>query len=120
MNTPKEIAKQYLEALDAKDYTRARAYLADDLSFSGPIDTFDNAEALIGALKKLGTVLEKIEIETLLGDGNRVGLLCVMTMKPPAPRTSFVSEWYRVEGNKITAIRVLFDARPFAAMFGVT
>jgi hypothetical protein len=32
--------------------------------------------------------------------------------------TSFVCEWMQVKGEKIAAIRVVFDARPFAAMFG--
>jgi hypothetical protein len=64
-------------------------------------------------------VLAKIDIKTLLCDGNYVGLLYEMTAKPPAPRTAFVSEWYRIEDDKIASIRVVFDARPFAAMFGV-
>jgi hypothetical protein len=30
-----------------------------------------------------------------------------------APK-SFVSEWFRVKGDRIASIRVVFDARPFA------
>lgn|ERR1041385_3282578 len=119
MSTAKDIARQYLDALDRKDYARARSYLIDDLAFFGPIDTFNDADSLIGALKKLGTMLESIDVKSFLCEENQVGVLCEMTMKPPAPRSTFVSEWYRVEGGKIVLIRVLFDARPFAAMFGV-
>jgi hypothetical protein len=31
--------------------------------------------------------------------------------------TAFVCEWYQVKGEKIADVRVVFDARPFAAMF---
>jgi hypothetical protein len=40
-----------------------------------------------------------------------------MVTKSPAG-TAFIAEWHRVKGDKIAAIRVVFDARPFAAMFG--
>jgi hypothetical protein len=32
--------------------------------------------------------------------------------------TAFIVEWYQVRGDKIAALRAVFDARPFAAMFG--
>lgn len=32
--------------------------------------------------------------------------------------TSFVAEWYHVKGEKVASIKVAFDVRPFAAMFG--
>ena len=35
----------------------------------------------------------------------------------PGLGTAFIAEWYQVKGDKIAAIRVVFDARPFAAMF---
>jgi hypothetical protein len=31
--------------------------------------------------------------------------------------TAFVCEWYQVKGEKIADVRIVFDARPFAAMF---
>jgi hypothetical protein len=47
-----------------------------------------------------------------------VNVLCELVMKAPAPPATFVSEWYRVKDGKIASVRVVFDARPFAAMFG--
>jgi hypothetical protein len=32
--------------------------------------------------------------------------------------TAFVAEWFRVKGQQFSEIMVVFDARPFAAMFG--
>jgi hypothetical protein len=31
---------------------------------------------------------------------------------------AFIAEWYQVKGGKIAALRAVFDARPFAALFG--
>jgi hypothetical protein len=39
-----------------------------------------------------------------------------MVTETPAG-TAFVCEWYKVKGEKISSVRVVFDARPFAAMF---
>jgi len=39
-----------------------------------------------------------------------------MVTKTPAG-TAFIAEWHQVKGGKIAAIRVVFDARPFALMF---
>jgi len=50
-------------------------------------------------------------------DGNDVCSLYDMVTKTPAG-TAFIAEWHQVKGDKIAAIRVVFDARPFAAMFG--
>ena len=31
--------------------------------------------------------------------------------------TAFICEWYHIRGDKIGAVRAVFDARPFAPMF---
>ena len=38
-------------------------------------------------------------------------------MSTPAG-TTFIAEWYQVKDGKIAALRVVFDTRPFAALFG--
>jgi len=48
-------------------------------------------------------------------DGNEVSLF--YDLKTKAVGTSFVAEWYKVKDGKIASVRVVFDARPFAAMF---
>jgi hypothetical protein len=40
-----------------------------------------------------------------------------MVTKTPAG-TAFIAERYQIQGGKIAALRAVFDARPFAPLFG--
>jgi hypothetical protein len=113
----KEIAEKFEHAVGKKDYASARKLLADDLSFVGPIDTFHDADAYIAALQRLGALVERIEVLRVLGEGDEAAVFCELHMKAPAPPKSFVAEWYKTKGGKISSLRIVFDARPFAAMF---
>jgi hypothetical protein len=113
----KEIAIKFEEAVGKKDYAVARALLADDLSFVGPIDTFNSADPYVAALKRLGALVERIDVLKVLAEGDEAAVFCELVMKPPAPPKSFVAEWYKVKSGKIVALHIAFDARPFAAMF---
>jgi hypothetical protein len=60
--------------------------------------------------------VQRIDVKKLFVDGDDVCLLYEMVTNTPAG-TAFIAEWLHVEGDKIAAIRTVFDARPFAAMF---
>ena len=62
-------------------------------------------------------VTEDLRTYAVKLDGNDVCMLYDMVTRTPAG-TAFVAEWLHVEGGKIASIRTVFDARPFAAMFG--
>ena len=47
MASPGEIVEKYFNAWTSKDFDTARSLLHDDLSFRGPIETLDRADALI-------------------------------------------------------------------------
>ena len=68
-------------------------------------------------MKKLHAIVRRIDLKKLFVDGDDVCMLYDLVTNTPAG-TSFVAEWYHVRGDKIASIRVVFDARPFAAMFG--
>jgi hypothetical protein len=86
------------------------------LSFQGPIETFQTPEPYLESLKKLHPIIERVEMKKMFVDGDDVCLLYDMVTKTPAG-TAFIAEWHHITGDKIAAIRVVFDARPFAAMF---
>jgi hypothetical protein len=113
----KQIATRFEEAVGAKDYAAARKLLADDLHFVGPIDTFNDADSYVGALKKLGAMVERVDVLRVMEEGDEASLFCELHMKAPAPPKTFVAEWYKTRGGKIVELKITFDARPFAAMF---
>src|SRR5262249_53982073 len=116
MNNAASIVEEFKEALGQGDVAGARKLLHDDLSFRGPIDTFDRPEPYLEALNKLSHIVQRVEVKKMFVDGNDVCLLYDMVTNTPAG-TAFIAEWFHVKGGKIASIRTVFDPRPFAAMF---
>jgi len=116
MAKPADIVQKFMGALGKGDFVAARKYLDDHLSFQGPLDTFQKPELYLESLKKLHPIIERVDVKKMFADGDDVCLLYDMVTKTPAG-TAFVAEWHHIAGDKIAAIRVVFDARPFAAMF---
>jgi endo-1,4-beta-mannosidase len=108
-----EIVGKYQAALGNHDFAAARKFLADDLSFQGPIDRFDKADNYMEAIKGLSAIIQRIDVKKMFSDGDDVCLLYDMVTNTPAG-TAFIAEWYHVKNDKIAALRVVFDARPFA------
>ncbi len=107
----------YQSALGKQDYTTARSYLVEhDFSFKGPLASHDKPEGLLKDLEQLHHIVSGVEMNKVFVDGYDVCLLYVLVTKEPQVR-SFTCEWYHVSAGKIHSIRVVFDARPFAAMF---
>ena len=64
-----------------------------------------------------GGSIQRIDLKKVFVDGDDVCVLYEMVTNTPAG-TAFIAEWYQVKGGKIAALRAVFDARPFAALFG--
>jgi len=62
-------------------------------------------------------MVKRVDMKKVFVNGNDVCALYELVTSTQAG-TAFIAEWYQVEGAKIASIRVVFDARPFAAMFG--
>ena len=110
------VVQRFMQAMEKGDFAMARELLTDDFTFQGPIETFRRPEPYLESLKKLQPIIERIEMKKIFVDGDDVCLLYDMVTRTPAG-TAFIAEWHRVKGGKIAEIRVVFDARPFAAMF---
>ncbi len=107
----KEIIMEYLQALiERRDFKSARSYLKDNVSYVSPLNSFDSAEPYLKYNESLH--LPKPDIKKVFTDGNDVCLLYEMTLTTP-PTTLPVSFWARVDGGKISSIRLVFDPRPF-------
>lgn len=109
MNSKKVVA-MYSEAMKKGDFATVRSVLADNLDFQGPIAKHSNADDLVKDLQNLGKIVQGMELKKEFVDGKDVCLIYdLITKMGVAP----VAEWHHVEGDKITSIRVFFDARPF-------
>jgi ketosteroid isomerase-like protein len=113
--SPAETVEQYFDAWTSKDFETARSLLHDDLAFSGPIDTFESADALIESIKGLSQIVERAERRGLIADKDRVAV--VYDLHTGSVGTAPVAEWYTVRDAKIASMQAFFDARPFAPLF---
>jgi ketosteroid isomerase-like protein len=109
--TAADVVRRYTEALDARDFSAARNFLADDLRFEGPIDRFDRADDFVTTISGLYGMVRGVEHQAIIAEGENVAWFYVLnTPVANAP----IAEWHTVRTGKIVQIRAYFDARPFA------
>ena len=71
--TPQAIAEGYFNAWRDKDFSALRELLHDDVTFQGPFDSFDNADALIAAIMPLSGMVKTGRPRRTDTSGNRIG-----------------------------------------------
>jgi hypothetical protein len=113
MPEPTDIDDAYYEAWIDGDLDKVRSLLHDDLSFRGPIDTFDNADDYMDALRRLAPAFQGMRKTKVLVDGDDICTIYDF-IGPPPIETQPIAEWHRVRGDRIEMIRLFFDPRPFA------
>jgi hypothetical protein len=113
----RQIVDRYYAAWASKDLTAVRSPLHDDLSFQGPIDTFDNADDYLASIQQLFAIVHGVEPRKMFVDGQDACTIYDLITATPAG-TAPVAEWVTVKGDQIAAIRVFFDARPFSPPSG--
>jgi hypothetical protein len=69
-----EIVQGFQKAAGSGDFSGARKLLHDNLSFRGPIDTFDAPEPYLESLKKLRRIVERVDMHKVFVDGDDVCL----------------------------------------------
>jgi hypothetical protein len=111
-----ETVGAFQKAMGSGDFSAARKLMHDDMTFKGPFESFSRPEPYLESLKKLHSIVKGVKVHKMFVDGEDVCQLYDMETNSPAG-TAFISEWLTVHKGKIASIRVVFDARPFAAMF---
>lgn len=118
MTNPADLVTTYLEALTSgpAGLVAARELLADDLEYHDPLMAVDRADDLIAQLTLMSPETADIELVEVT---DRDGVVAVLTTfgMPDGSRLPF-TQWFWVEGGKITRSRVIYDPRPFLEMAG--
>ena len=113
----RQLIETYHNAWTSGDFITARRCLADNLDFKGSIDTFQNADDFIHALKGFKGMLRGIGLLKSYFDHGGGALLYDCDTATPAGvlRTS---EFFSVDKGKITEIRLVFDATELRKLMG--
>lgn len=112
MTDPRSIAETYFTSWKAKDFETLRGLLADNVTFSGPLAQIEGIDPCMDGLQGMAQIITDIEIHKIFVDGPDVLTWYDLHTSVAAPIPT--ANWSRVAESKIFAIRVAFDARPFA------
>ena len=111
--TNKQIVKAYLGAMfgGSADFDGARALLADDLRYEGPMLEAANADEFIGQMREIGKRAGpmKASIRHVVTEGNLVAALYEFS----EPHPVLFAEWFTIVDNRIAAISIVHDTRPY-------
>jgi ketosteroid isomerase-like protein len=111
------VLRNFYTAVAQKDVASARKYLADDLTFYGLFQTYENADEYIAALTGLLGVTDQLEVKTIIGEGNDAAVFFDLKTKAPVAGDTLVAEWHQIRDGKIVRVYSAFDGRLFAPMF---
>jgi hypothetical protein len=115
---PRQLVDDYLKALIARDYERARALLADrQFQYASPTHTFDNADDFIEFSLYSSGVVDHIEQRKVFVDGNDVCHFLMLTIYLGDKRQTPVAQWAHVTNGRIQRLELLFDAHEYKNMF---
>jgi hypothetical protein len=100
-----------------RDMAKARTYLDDRMTFVGLFEIYPSADAYIATFTQLMSIVTRLDVKVIVGDGDNAAIFLEMATTNPAPATTLVAEWHKARNGKLVWATSAFDARPFAAMF---
>jgi limonene-1,2-epoxide hydrolase len=106
----REIVLSFIDAMNNLDYPSARTFVHDDMTFRGVLGSRDGADAYFKDMEKMKfkyNVLQSFE------EGNDVCLIYDVKM---GDATILTCGWYKVEREKISGFKVIFDPRQVLEM----
>jgi hypothetical protein len=113
----RQIIETYHKSWTSGDISGARRYLADDLDFTGSIDSFNKADDFASALTLFQSMVRSVTLLQSFFDPSGGALLYDCDTASPAGvlRTA---EFFTVQNGKITQIRLVFDATELRKLMG--
>ena len=103
------VVRKYHDSWTQRDMSTPRSFLADDLDFQGPIDTFTRADEFIATLTGFAQILTRVDLLQEFYTDDAAALLYDCVTNSPAG-TIRTAEFFRLRDGKIATIRLVFDA----------
>ena len=102
----KELVLDFVDAINREDFTAARRFAANDLSFVGVLGTLTGVDAYFQDMERIRL---KFDVKKVFVEGDDVCLLYDVTMTDVSV---YGCGWYQLKDGKIVSLRVVFDPRP--------
>lgn len=115
---PLSVVTDYLAALNAFDYDRARACLADQgFEYTSPSHHFHSADAFIGHITVVGGIVHSSKTRKVFVDGQDVCHILTYRIQISEKQDVATVLWSRVQGGRIVRIEAIFDASLYHGLF---
>jgi ketosteroid isomerase-like protein len=108
-STTADIARAFTQAWTSGDMATAANYLADDVTFDGPINHSRGKQDYITGLSAFAQRASDLNILAVLGDGEQAMIMYEMTTGPH--RATYV-ERLTIRDGKIQTDQLIFDSYP--------
>ena len=120
MESPIDVVKRYYEAFDAHR-DGWQELVADDVKFDAPIQKARGKQEFIALTEQFLHFHQETRLLQRFERGESVCSIFEFVMDTPAGQTLTceVAEWARVDGGRISEIKLLYDPRGFAKAFGL-
>lgn len=102
---PVTVLKDFLDALNARDFEKARECVTNDVQFMGVLGTVDGIDAYIGQMEEMQL---KYAVRKMFSSDQDVAVFYDITM---GEEKIFAAGWYSFKNDKINRIQVIFDPR---------
>jgi limonene-1,2-epoxide hydrolase len=109
-STPTALAHAFTTAWTGHDYDAAAAYVADDVTFDGPMNHLRGKAAYMEALRRFAGAVTGVEIVAAFGDDTRALILYDLATTPFGTMTT--AELLTFRDGKIVEDRLTFDTYP--------
>jgi len=115
---PLSVTTDYLAALHAFDYERARSFLADEgFEFTSPINYFDSADDFVHHLSLMGGIIQSAMIRKVFVDGAELCHILTYRIQISEKQDVTMALWTRVRNGRIARIEAIFDASVYRDLF---
>ncbi len=115
---PESIVTAFIDAIEARDFERARGYLSDtQFTYRSPISRVDDADTFITVISRIGPILERIDRRRTFIDGNDVCTILNFRTTMEAIKEVPVVQLATVVAGKIVSLEAFFDASEYNKMF---
>lgn len=115
---PLTVATEYLAALQAFDYERARTVLADEgFEFLSPTHHFRSADDLVRFMSLSGGIVQSVQTRKVFASGPDICHILTYRIQISEKQDVAVALWTRVREGRITRIEAIFDASVYRDLF---
>jgi hypothetical protein len=118
--SPERVVDGYLDALESRDFDAARRFLADQgFSYRSAIARFNDADAFMADLWRVGPIMEGIERRRTFVDGEEVCTIMNFRTRMDRLQVTPVVQLARVVDGRILSLEAFFDASEYVKLFDV-